>query len=415
MRIFIIETKLDLKGGGGSNIDLHSTACSLVDIGHEVSVVTVAPSRNKLPEDLPYAVIEEPITSWSPGLRSKLATVSLLRRLESRADIFQIEAPSLFLAGALYRKLGGSVPVIAHLMNYGFFCTSPERMNAECYRHCTLLDQLRHRQGRPLKKVLGSPLRTVEHVAGRLLINNIDRFMALTEPVAEVHSWYGFASERMTFVPCKIDYGVLAKSSRSALQNEAGADGSFRIVYVGRLMRAKGVDILLRSVAGLEFPFVLDIVGDGPARADLEQLAVELGIESCVCFHGWQPHASTTDFYLRSHVMVHPGRWPEPQGITVLEAAALGVPLIVSDVGGPVWTLRDAALRFRPEDHIELRKQITRLQSDPKLAAEMTIAGKERARLFDRSHVIRALLNVYQDVTGGLGSEPAPEYAGVWD
>lgn len=400
MRIVIIDTKLDLKNGGGSNIDLHSTACALVDQGHEVSVLTVAPARNNLPPTLPYTVIEEPISDKPLGIRGKLALVSVLRRREAEAEIYQIMAPSLFIAGALYRKLGGTVPVVAHMMNYSFFCTSPERMDAECHKHCSLLDQLRHRRGHPAKKVMGSPLRVVEHYAGRLVINNIDRFMALTGPVAEVHSRHGIQPERMTLVPCKIDYATLAARSRSTLPRVDEPDSPFRIVYVGRLVRSKGVDVLLRAVGGLDFPFVVDVVGDGPVRGDLERLAGELGIASQVCFHGWQPHEATTDFYLQANVMVHPGRWPEPQGITVLEAAALGVPLIVSDIGGPVWTLQDAALRFQPDDHVDLRNQLVRLQREPALALELMTAGRKRAQLYDRSHVIRALLEVYEDVVG---------------
>lgn len=411
MRIIIIDTKLDLKNGGGSNIDLHSTACALVDRGFEVSVLTVAPSRNNLLPTLPYNVIEEPISDKPLGLRGKIALVSVLRRLQAEADVFQIEAPSLFIAGAMYRKLGGTVPVVAHLMNYSFFCTNPGRMDAECYKQCSLLDQLQHRQGKPVKKALGSPLRATEHYLGRLLINNIDRFMALTEPVAEVHSRHGIQPGRVSFVPCKIDYASLAARSRSTLSTVDGRDSPFRIIYVGRLVQAKGVDVLLRAVAKLDFPFVLDIVGDGPVRGELEQLTADLGITSHVCFHGWQPHEATTAFYLDADVMVHPGRWPEPQGITVLEAAALGVPLIVSDIGGPVWTLQNAALWFKPDDHIDLRDKLTKLQQEPHLALELMAAGKKQAQKFDQSHVIRALLEVYEDVTGGRGRQIAKGYS----
>jgi len=400
MRIILVDTKLDLKNGGGSNIDLHSTACALVAEGHTVSVLTVAPSRNNLPETLPYEVIEEPISNKPLGMRGKLTLARVLKRLEHRADIYQFEAPSLFIAGALYRRLGGTVPVVAHLMNYSFFCTSPERMNASCYQHCTLLDQLRHRRGRPVKKMLGAPLRTIEHVAGRMLINDIDRFLALTEPVAQIHSLYGVDLNRVAYVPCKIDYPALSARSRLTPSQRHDAGAPFRIIYVGRLVRAKGVDVLLRAVATLEFPFVLDIVGDGLARADLERLACELGIEASVRFHGWQPHEATTDFYLAADVMVHPGRWPEPQGIAVLEAAALGIPLIVSDIGGPVLTLKDATLRFRPDDHVDLGNQIASLKRDPDLAAELVAKGRQRARLFDRPAVINALLGVYEELTG---------------
>ena len=52
--------------------------------------------------------------------------------------VYQIEAPSLILAGAIYRATGGKVPVVARLHNYSFFCTNIPRMDSSCWRHCSL-------------------------------------------------------------------------------------------------------------------------------------------------------------------------------------------------------------------------------------------------------------------------------------
>jgi glycosyltransferase involved in cell wall biosynthesis len=401
MHITLIDTKLDLQNGGGSNIDLHSTACGLVEHGHDVQVLTVVPSRNRLPESLPYAVVEVPLSDRPLGLRGKLALVSVLRRMEADTDVFQIEAPSLFISGALYRRFGGAVPVIAHLMNYGYFCTSPDRMTATCFEQCTLLDQVRHRQGAFPKKSLGAPLRVVEHYVGRRVINRVDRFLALTGPAGDVYVRHGIDPARISYLPCKIDFDGLSVRSRPEAWYASAGESPFRIIYVGRLVPAKGVDVLLRAVAGLDIPFVLDIVGDGASRGALEALAAELGITEQVIFHGWQPHETTTEYYLQAHVMVHPGRWPEPQGITVLEAAALGVPVIISDVGGPTWTLRDAALRFTPDDHLDLRAKLIELHGNSETALRISRAGRTRARLYDRTEVLRSLLAVYDDVTSG--------------
>lgn len=118
------------------------------------------------------------------------------------------------------------------------------------------------------------------------------------------------------------------------------------IVTVGRLVEQKRHEWLLRSLAPIQQPWRLEFVGDGPLRGRLEALADELGIRPRVSFRGVLP--DVRQVLARADVFAFPSAW-EGQGIAVLEAAASGVPLVLSDL--PVFHewLGDASALFVEE------------------------------------------------------------------
>ena len=76
------------------------------------------------------------------------------------------------------------------------------------------------------------------------MVNRLDRFLAPSPAVAEIHSWYGVNPEKMTVLPSPLDYESLANMERQV--DVSARDGQrFRMLFAGRLTREKGVDILL--------------------------------------------------------------------------------------------------------------------------------------------------------------------------
>lgn len=114
-----------------------------------------------------------------------------------------------------------------------------------------------------------------------------------------------------------------------------------RLLYIGRLVYTKGVQYFLRSIRllrdrGLKVSGA--VVGDGWYSSKLMKMAGELGIAHEVEFVGKVSGQEVGAWYERSDVVVVPSIWPEPAGLVVPEARALGKPVVVFDSGGlPEW------------------------------------------------------------------------------
>ena len=121
-----------------------------------------------------------------------------------------------------------------------------------------------------------------------------------------------------------------------------------RLLYVGRMVPLKVIDVILRALARLPQSVHLTLVGDGPQRADLEVLASELGVKDRCLFVGAIPHDKLDRYYAEAGVFVFPSV-RESGGMVVLEAMAHALPCLVADWGGPPIYTRDAGIQLSVE------------------------------------------------------------------
>ncbi len=164
-----------------------------------------------------------------------------------------------------------------------------------------------------------------------------------------------------------------------------------------------GIDILLRAFAGLSAGRTeavrLRIVGDGPQRSELEQLADDLGIKARVDFVGAVPHHQVPQELNRLDVYVALSRThSESFGVAVIEASACGLPVVVSEAGGlPEVVERDCSGFIVPmEDSRAAAERIAELLADDALRARMGAAGRERVvKRYSWDDCVDRLLEVY--------------------
>lgn len=104
------------------------------------------------------------------------------------------------------------------------------------------------------------------------------------------------------------------------------------LLYVGQLIRGKGVQLLLQAMARMKTPRTLDIVGAGNMEGELKSLAAKLGIADRVRFNGFQQNPQ--DWMRRAACVVVPSFWQEPYGLVAAEAVALGRPVVAFAIGG---------------------------------------------------------------------------------
>ena len=115
---------------------------------------------------------------------------------------------------------------------------------------------------------------------------------------------------------------------------QPSATQPLNVVFVGRLLPVKGVSMLLSAIQALDFPVQLTVVGEGSERSALEQTALELGIADKVRFTGNLPLDAIADVVRLGHVFCLPSV-RESGGAVLLEAMAVGRPVIAIDFGGP--------------------------------------------------------------------------------
>jgi glycosyltransferase involved in cell wall biosynthesis len=162
------------------------------------------------------------------------------------------------------------------------------------------------------------------------------------------------------------------------------------LIAVGRLVKLKGFDLLIRSVAQLSVPAKLAIIGDGEERAALESLVRELGLTDRVVLLGFQEnpwrYMARADLFVLSSLT-------EGMPNVIGEAMALGLPVVATDCSPGVREYLDdgrAGLLVPPGDPRALAQGIEQLLSDEPLRRELARRGRERIVQFDLSATVRA-------------------------
>jgi glycosyltransferase involved in cell wall biosynthesis len=176
----------------------------------------------------------------------------------------------------------------------------------------------------------------------------------------------------------------------------SGHAGRRRVVFAGRLVHTKGIDVLIRAAAQVNGEFV--ICGEGRREEKLRSLARRLGVDGRIRFRGWTGADELAEEFANASVVAVPSLWPEPFGIVGIEALAAGRPAIASATGGIVDWLQDgvSGVTVAPGDVTALARALGRLLDDPERQREMGLAGRAfvAARFSPQRHVA-TLLDAY--------------------
>jgi glycosyltransferase involved in cell wall biosynthesis len=222
--------------------------------------------------------------------------------------------------------------------------------------------------------------------------------------VNEVRRIHGVPLDKLRMIPNGVDLEYIDSfraggdfRSRFALPNER------IIVFVGRLVHEKGVDLVLHAFRELlrwNWGIKLVVVGDGPMREYLMGLASQWGIWSKVYFTGKVGDDVLYPLLRIADLAILPSRY-EPFGITILETMATGLPVITTDTGGPGEIIRNwvNGVKVPPNDVHSMVEAAKVLLSNEELRRRIGSAGRETvATQYTWDRIARWTLRAYSEV-----------------
>ena len=227
----------------------------------------------------------------------------------------------------------------------------------------------------------------------RLLYSAMRLFTSIYNLLVPVKFFAGVllvANERTSKVLPKIRLGevieLVENGVFSALEQPKAINHSnqaINVLYVGRLVDWKTIDIVIDAIAKCDSNIKLTILGDGELRAELERQAM-LTVPNRVHFMGLVPHAETNQHYDNADIFVLPSV-RECGGAVVLEAMARGLPVIASNWGGPAdYITADTGFLVEPKSRTymvdEFARIISLLAKQPELRFQIGQAAIQRIK-----------------------------------
>lgn len=176
------------------------------------------------------------------------------------------------------------------------------------------------------------------------------------------------------------------------------------VLYVGRLVDWKAVDIAIDAINACKSNVKLTILGDGPLKNELMRYATKMAPNK-VFFAGMVPHEKTNQYYDEADIFILPSI-RECGGAVVLEAMSRGLPAIATAWGGPAdYITTETGFLIEPKSKVYMVEQFTlaidRLAQQPKLRYEIGQAAINRVKqyfMWDKK--IQNMLQVYQQAIG---------------
>jgi glycosyltransferase involved in cell wall biosynthesis len=357
---------------GGYELVWRSAMESLRARGHDVRVLTTDLRTGATEPDDP-GVHRELRWPWAPSgfaeqpVRERVASARHNHRvLERHLDDFRPDVVSWWSMGGL------SLTLIEAVRRRG--------LPAVGFVHDDWLDYGRHVDG--WLRLFGGRKRLAAPLAERLAgvpalidFGEAARWVFVSEATRRHAVAQGLGLERTSVAHSGIDPAFLDPAPVG--------EWGWRLLYVGRLDRRKGVHTAIEALADLPAAARLRVAGgwDAAEAERLTELAGRLGVGDRVSLEGQLERDRLADLYEWSDAVLFPVIWEEPWGLVPLEAMGRGRPVVATGRGGSGEYLRDErnCLVFPAEDAGALAAAVRRLADDPELRSRLRSQGFEDA------------------------------------
>ena len=236
-----------------------------------------------------------------------------------------------------------------------------------------------------------------------LALSKADRLIAVSRAAACFSSALGFPEKRITVVPNGVDLSCFnSKIDAFTMREGLGIGDEPLVVTASRLIKRKSPELLISAFARV-LKVVPDaelvIAGSGREEDNLSRQIKELNITNSVFMLGKLPKEKVAQLMAAADVFVLPSKM-ESCPLSLLEASAVGVPVVCSNAGGVPEVFQDGfnALLYPPGDDDAMAKAIIRLLQDRELAKTISANAVETASRFTWEMTAERTLRVYEEV-----------------
>lgn len=326
---------------------------------------------------------------------------ALLR--SSKPDIVHVHNTFPLVSPAVYyAAVAEGIPVVQTLHNYRLLCPSAVlyRNNSVCEK-CTharsswpAIQHACYRQSRPASAAAAAML-TVHRMAGTFR-KHVTTYIALSEFARGKFIQGGFPPEKVVVKP-------------NFIEPDPGRGpglGNY-CIFVGRLVPEKGILTMLDAWTRFSPPLDLEIAGDGDLANEVAAAA-----ERCprIRWLGRLPKAQLYDRMKNATALLLPSLWYEPFGLVVVEAFAMGLPVIASRIGALAALVEHGRTGFHvePQNPSDLAAQVSQLHANSRVSRAMRIeARREFERWYTGDRNYSLLMDIYLATIERYKSLPA--------
>jgi glycosyltransferase involved in cell wall biosynthesis len=390
---------------GGEERHVHNLARMLATRGHEVHVATQALDGRPTPstdEDgvtvhrlsslgarLPV-IHEDPERPHALPMPDPFMTIGL-RKLIAEIQPDVIHAHNWIVNSVLPAEQRSQRPLLMTLHSYSQRCANTrlihegEICTGPAPKKCLSCAGDHYGRGKGAVMVASTAL------TRRWKENRVDRFIPVSGAVAR---GAGLEAAGLPFevVPNFIPDALLEGSPELSPRPDYLPSDDF-FLFVGDLTRDKGVFTLLKAYAALKAPKPNLLMVGRPSPELPSTLP-----EGVVLAHHW-PHEQIVAAFRNCVAAALPSEWADPCPTTVLEAMALGAPLVTTPVGGIVDMVdEDSALLVEPGNAAEMTLALGRLSSDQALRERLSAEATERVKSFTASKVVSRIEETYDEL-----------------
>jgi glycosyltransferase involved in cell wall biosynthesis len=368
---------------GGEDVVFEAETAMLRRNGHAVDCFTL--SNDAIDEKSKLATLA--LTLWNDqAYRAFQARIAEFQpQIIHFHNLFPLMSPSVLFAA---RDSGAGLVMTLH--NYRFICPSAnlyrnDAICSDCAPRAIKWPAILHKcyRGSRAASAAVCGLSALLRLTGAL--NEVNRFIALSQSAKEQFIAAGFPSERLTVKPHFVPPPPLAPIPRP---REAFA------LFVGRMVPEKGVKTLLEAWRRPDGPQVpLMLVGEGPL-APVRDLA-----DGRIIWLGRRDTAEVHALMRRASLLVFPSEWYEPFGLTIIEAFASGLPVLAARIGAAAELVEPGVTGsfFEPGSASDLARVAARLLSAPETTAAMGWQALAKYRTeFTPERNLEMLEEIYQ-------------------